>query len=85
MSEINLKPCPFCGKEAEFFIIDIKTYNREKAAEWGFTIRCTNCGVKNPHLYILSVTLNKNAELQHIIDERQNAIDDWNRRAKDND
>lgn len=36
MSELNLKPCPFCGKEAEFFveskgIIAEKTQNGQSA------------------------------------------------------
>lgn len=81
MSEIKLKPCPFCGKEAEFFVIDSKTYDGGKAAEWSFSIHCTNCGVKNPHTYRLEAVLDKNAEFQFRLDERRVAADDWNRRA----
>lgn len=83
MSEPNLKPCPFCGKEAEFFV-ESKGYHSGENAEWSIRIRCTNCGIKSPKAYRLDVVLNKNAEFQYLEDERRVAVDDWNRRA-DND
>lgn len=32
MSEIKLKPCPFCGGEAEMFMLDDR-----------YTVRCRSC------------------------------------------
>ena len=80
MTEIKLKPCPFCGGEAEFFE-ENNGYHSRGNAEWTLGIRCTKCGIKSPHIYRIDVILNKNAEFQFLLDERRVAVDDWNRRA----
>jgi len=40
----ELKPCPFCGSEAETF----------EASEDSFSILCTGCGVETPYLPYLT-------------------------------
>lgn len=82
MSEPNLKPCPFCGGEAEFFV---KSHTAsEMKSYWYIGVRCTKCNLTSPKLYRLTLTVGANAEIQAIEDERQHAVDDWNRRG-DND
>lgn len=43
-TEVNLKPCPFCGMEVkiEDFVIDAPVTFYDA----GFQIRCKHCGIK---------------------------------------
>ena len=79
MSEPNLKPCPFCGGKAVFFVKDHAT--SEMKSYWCIGVYCTKCNLTSPKLYSLTLALGTNAEIQTIEDERQHAVDDWNRRA----
>lgn len=83
MSEPNLKPCPFCGGEAEFFVQSHTTSEMGMKSYWHIGVRCTKCNLTSPKLYSLTLTLGTNAEIRAIEDERQHAVDDWNRRAAD--
>lgn len=76
----KLKPCPFCGSKAKFVT---KTSNVQ-GVERGFSFRieCSKCGVHiNRKLYELKLTLNDNGEIETVIDERQLAVDEWNKRS----
>ena len=79
--EIELKPCPFCGGKADF-----KTKsNLSSHSEVGFdfTIKCRECDVEIPRTYRVTLTIGMSGRINAIIDERQKAMDDWNRRADD--
>lgn len=77
----ELKPCPFCGGEAKFFI---KKY-RERGLSRGydFGIYCTKCDIITPKTnYELDLQLSDLGEIEFIKDERAEAIEAWNRRAE---
>lgn len=82
MSEIELKPCPFCGGKAVFFVKSHTT--SEMKSYWRIGVYCTKCNLTSPKLYGLTLALGTNAEIKTIEDERQRALDDWNWR-KDED
>ena len=79
MSKTELKPCPFCGGKAVFFVKDHATSGMKSF--WRIGVYCTKCNLTSPKLYSLTLALGTNAEIQTIEDERQHAVDDWNRRA----
>ena len=80
MDEIKLKPCPFCGGEAEYFIVE--NCSCGTARGWKFGIHCTKCMVSLPMRdFMLTMDLYSNGELVAKKDERQKAADMWNRRA----
>ena len=75
----ELKPCPFCGGKAEF----VTKTNNMQGLERGFSFRieCSKCGVhisRKP--YELKLKLGNQGQMETVIDERQLAIDEWNRR-----
>lgn len=76
----NLKPCPFCGGEAHFFTKC--TVERGLTRGWEFGIFCSKCNVATAKTnYRLEVRLGDLGRITEIVDERQIAIDAWNRRA----
>lgn len=82
MIEIDdeLKPCPFCGGEANFYVklTSVEGFNRG----WHFGIFCTKCGTTTPRTdYKLAVELTGSGELLAVVDERPLAVEAWNRRA----
>lgn len=82
MSEIRLKPCPFCGGQAEFLIK--RVYSQAAKHDWEFTVHCTGCGVRLPKDdFRVQVSLNGGGEIVLEPDERQKAADMWNRRNDD--
>ena len=77
---IELKPCPFCGGEVEYFKNSKCLYGFDVG--WEFGIRCKNCGVKAPkENYKLEVNFDNDGQLNILTDERKKAADDWNRRV----
>lgn len=82
MSEIKLKPCPFCGGKAEYLITE--NYNRCATQGWKFGIHCTKCMVALPMRdFTVTVDLTSDGELVSQKDEREKAADMWNRRVDD--
>ena len=79
--KIELKPCPFCGGRADFEIIG----NTSNYLEVGFDfiIKCSECGIHNPRRHKVTLLLENSGQISTIIDERQEAIDGWNRRTGD--
>ena len=76
----KLKPCPFCGKKAEF-----RTNTTETNGEnfkYRFNIRCRNCEMNSSHIYGVEITF-RNGDFVIIEDERDKAVEEWNRRAED--
>lgn len=76
----KLKPCPFCGKKAEFRTNTTGT-NCENF-KYRFNIRCRNCGMNSSHIYGVEITF-RNGDFVIIEDERDKAVEEWNRRAED--
>lgn len=62
---IKLKPCPFCGSEAEIFALAEHRYGGDE----GFVIQCTGC-----HMNTASINGTYNAYKSDIIDL-------WNKRV----
>lgn len=79
--EIELKPCPFCGGEANFKRKSNLSGNSEVGFD--FTIKCSECDIEIPRTYRVTFILGVRGKIITIIDERQKAMDDWNRRADD--
>ena len=77
----ELKPCPFCGGMANFET-EGNTSNHHKVG-FDFKIKCRECGIKSPKRYRVYFILGMRGQISTIIDERQKAMDDWNRRAND--
>lgn len=76
--ELILNPCPFCGGKAEFNIIFTRSTNNSRG--FGFKIQCSKCNITNQRVYELHIDLNSKGLIEFPIDERQAAVDDWNRR-----
>lgn len=82
MKEFELKPCPFCGGKAKFFV---KAHTeRGLTRGFNFGIYCTRCDVTTPRTnYKLEIQMDEYGNIFEEIDERPNAIEAWNRRAYD--
>ena len=79
MEQSELKPCPFCGGTANFFL----RLNTSKATTkgWEFGICCTKCNVTTPRTnYRLEVSFGALGNVTTVIDERPLAVEAWNRR-----
>jgi Lar family restriction alleviation protein len=75
----KLKPCPFCGREATFHIRKYRGDIFE--AKIDFFIACRYCSCRTGGDYRIDVKLLKNGELLVSNDDREIAINAWNRRA----
>lgn len=90
MSNIELKPCPFCGGTAEFFTRGYKLRDsvrgyklRDTVRGWEFGIQCIKCGITSPKVdYLLELQFNKKGGVSELVDERYIAAEAWNRRAE---
>lgn len=73
----RLMPCPFCGGEANM----ITTTNGSTHHDVSFTfgVECSECGTSLPWMHELRATL-ENGELKITKDERDRAVEEWNRR-----
>lgn len=78
---IELKPCPFCGRRARFSYIVNQTSEIDVALI--FKIKCMKCGVELPQNYKCEVYMDQDGGIRTGKDERQKAVEDWNRRTND--
>lgn len=46
MTEIELKPCPFCGGEAHFHRNNVMISNKSEKCAW---VHCNRCGAKTKY------------------------------------
>ena len=78
----QLNRWPFCGGEAKFFV----KYFSERGISrgWQFGIYCFKCNLTTPKTdYQVEVQLNELGDIVTIVDERDKAIEAWNRRVDD--
>lgn len=74
----ELKPCPFCGRTADF---ETKgNISNHTEVGFDFTIKCGECGIEIPGRHKVTFILGKRGKISTIIDEREMAMNDWNRR-----
>lgn len=75
----DLKPCPFCGGTAKFLI---KCFSERGITRgWQFGIYCSKCEITTPKTnYQVEVQLNEFGDIVTTNDERDKAIETWNRR-----
>lgn len=75
----ELKPCPFCGGEAHFLIKCSLEHGTTRG--WEFGIYCSECNVTTAKTnYRLEIRLGDLGHITEIVDERQMAVEAWNRR-----
>lgn len=80
MEMTNLKPCPFCGGEANFFIT--ASGKTEDLLRWQFGIYCTKCKLTLPKTdYTVDVEFTDYGAVKTVTDERPAAIEKWNLRT----
>lgn len=80
----NLAPCPFCGGVAQFVQTSYGTDSG--ACSMDFQIRCERCDASAPNgSGKIRVGLNYDGTIRVITDEREKAVEAWNRRANNAD
>ena len=79
----TLKPCPFCGGDAEFRQTAYGTAEGN-SVKLTFRVECKKCSATAPKSYG-SVSINFGIEglLNIWHDDREQAVKEWNRRADD--
>ena len=77
-SNFELKPCPFCGGRAEF-VTNTSGYQNDSRII-GFAIKCNKCNVAYPKRYEIRFSLNSRGLIEADIDQRNQAVSDWNTR-----
>lgn len=73
--EVNLKPCPFCGGQAEAVVNMMGT-----TAE--FVVRCCSCGAfRDKKMYLQSAMMDD--YVRYIMQNHEAVVKLWNGRADD--
>lgn len=76
----KLKPCPFCGGRAIISTLNNNsTYN---CVGFVFRIECEKCGIQNMRRFNVEFSLRDDGEINIFNDEREAAVEMWNRRAE---
>lgn len=76
----KLKPCPFCGGEAE--IMCLSTVNEHGILSKVFVITCKECGLRNPKAFRIFAQIHNDGICVFDESEKKEAIEAWNRRVK---
>ena len=74
----ELKPCPFCGGEAEI----CSAFENKFLGKYWY-VRCKTCYSRGSDIYESGKELEPNQEYEAIKGAWDKAIKAWNRRAKD--
>lgn len=77
---IELKPCPFCGGEANFTTTRTRVDSHDEI-EFVFYIECSECYTHLPQYYAISCRLDSKGNLVTTRDVREKAIEEWNTRT----
>lgn len=80
MSEVVLKPCPFCGEVPGIEQTESGYSGQEDAITATFQVRCEICGVGFERK--TRVTLDKDGKPKVLSDGRKEVIGLWNMRSK---
>lgn len=78
-NKIKLKTCPFCGGNASFRCNS--NSSSHYCVGFNFTIECDDCEIKLPGTFKVEFSLNDEGDINPLRDERQKAIEVWNRRV----
>lgn len=78
----TLKPCPFCGNMPIFKAKSNSSRDTRKGCE--FTIFCQGCGIELPKTYSFEIEfdLANPYGIKVVADEREEAVETWNRRTE---
>lgn len=79
MNETELKSCPFCGGMAHFRETFNAFQNNFRTVK--FQVECCKCHVSIPKTYELEIFFNEKGKIETPKDEREKAIEVWNRRV----
>lgn len=74
----ELKPCPFCGGEAQ---IECTSAVNADCLSKIFVIRCQKCGLRSPEPFRIFARIENNGECEFDDTQKIAAIEFWNRRA----
>ena len=83
MSEIKLKPCPFCGGETVY--ITKSNVSEHHCVGFDFKVGCEDCEMSLPGRYKIRFSLSENGEPNVLTDERPIAAEKWNKRIGQDD
>ena len=76
----KLKPCPFCGGQAEFQITS--TGARYATNTLGFRIRCNQCTAHQPRNEgVVEIGISRDGQIEVKKDDRSRVVKMWNERA----
>lgn len=79
----QLKPCPFCGGKAKFFVKNYSLTGTHRG--WQFGVYCSQCDIVSARTdYLLDIDFSGDGEIVILQDDRPSALETWNRRV-DND
>ena len=83
---IELKPCPFCGGKPVF--APTSTGREGITRYFHFDIKCESCNIFAPShgtAWEVSFMITSDGEIKFTKDDRNAAINAWNRRAHNDD
>lgn len=82
---MEIKPCPFCGNDAKIVQTGYGTES-PNSAKLSFRIECVKCSATAPEASgYISINLSNSGRLNIWHDDRESAIEAWNRRASDDE
>lgn len=80
LTMLEIKRCPFCGGKAEFLTKSNTSSHTDVGFE--FVIRCAECKIESSRTCRVHFHLNNDGEIKPTTDQRNKAIDFWNKRAE---
>lgn len=78
-SEINLKPCPFCGKEVSFYREPVEATIEVNPVPFRVSIHCVNCNTMTNNRMTFVVNLEEDDFL--LVRSKIKLSKIWNNRA----
>lgn len=81
----GIKSCPFCGGKAVLRCDHTFICREHEIYECLYCVECTECGQQTRHTYPIWFRPDRtdsHGRIQ-IVDQRRDAIEEWNRRAED--